>query len=709
MFVDDIMIPGSLRALTIRAPIAKGRLKGLACPHLPSGYTLIQGKDIPGTNQLDGFSVPILAAEALSYIGEPVALLVGSDIGKLQEYVAQCRVIADEDRPFFFEDLSASEGILAQRTLSIPRTQDVPQPETPSGDMPPRTIQGTYQTGIQEHWYADPQGALAAYTGERGSVQQVVIHTPTQWPFHVKRSVSQVLQIPLDRVTVKVTSLGVHMDGKLWYPSLMACQAALGAAITGKPVKLVLTREEDFRYSPKRHRTVIAMHSTLGKAGEILETGIALQADLGAQGVFTGEILDSTCLGSLGAYRIAPITLNGKALTTNIPPQGPCAGFGLSQGFFAIERQVSRIADALHQDPAAWRKQHVFPKHRSLAIGAPVKAGVAERLIDMTAAKSDYYRKWAAYELLRSHRHGTSWAVKDERLRGIGIALAYQGSGFLYPPQDGVCFGLEVTLEKEGALEIRIPSCADGWVQLWRKIAGDILSIEEAHIRIHTGTTEAVPDSGPASNSRYSAELTPLLETACRTLQKQRFQEPLPITVRQSYQAALKAPWERHVPVPLTQLYDEHALAQLGWGAAVVEVAIDPIAYTPNIRGIWLGIAGGRILSEKQARLALSTAAIQALGWAAQEELSYAKGTIPEHLFYTYGIPAPDDIPLIQVDFIGQDTGEPKGIGELPFSSIPAAYVQAVSQAMDHPFETIPLGAQGIWEVENQRKKEAAL
>ena len=687
--------------------MAKGRLKGLECPALPAGYTLIQGKDIPGRNHLEGFSVPILAVEALSYMGEPVALLVGADMGKLQEYADQCRVVADEDTPRFFEDPSASQEVFAQRTLGTPPLQDTPPPEPP----PQRIIQGTYQTGIQEPWYADPQGAVAVYTGEKGTARQWVIHTPTQWPFHVKRSVSQVLQVPVDAVTVEVTALGVHGEGKVWYPSLMACQAALGAYVTGKPVKLVLTREEDFRYAPKRHRTAISIQSALGSAGEIRETKITLQADLGAHGVFTDEILDRTCLGSLGAYGIAPVTLDGRALATNIPPQGPCTGFGAPQGFFAIERQVSRIADALHQDPATWRKQHIAPKHTSLAIGVPVKAGVVERLMDMTAAKSDYYRKWAAYELLRSHRHGffqTSWAVKEKSLRGIGIALAYQGSGFLYPPQDGVSYGLEVSLEKAGTLEIRIPSCTDGWVQIWRKIAGEILSIEENHIRIHTGTTEPVPDSGPISNSRYSAELTPLLETACRAIQKQRFQDPLPITLRQSYQPSLHVPWEGKGSVPLTRLYDEHAFARLGWGVAVVEVVIDPITYTPQIRGIWLGIAGGRILSEKQARLALSTGAIQALGWAAQERLCYTEGKIPEHLFYTQGFPKPEDIPPIQVDFIGQDSGEPKGIGELPFSSIPAAYVQAISQAMDHPFETIPLGAKEIWEVEHQRRKAAA-
>jgi CO/xanthine dehydrogenase Mo-binding subunit len=679
--------------------MAKGRLNSIACPPLPAGYTLIQGKDIPGTNQVDQFPVPIFAVEAISYRGEPVALLVGPDMGKLQEYTAQCKVIADEDTPVFFQTLPDVAGVLAERTLSIP--QDAIDSEE---DIPPTTVQGTYQTGIQEHWYADPQGAVAIYTGERSPAGHIAIHTATQWPLHVKRSVSQVLKIPLDEVVVEATALGVHLDGKLWYPSLIACQAALGAYITHKPVKLVLTREEDFRYSPKRHFTMIEIRSTLEKSGEIRETAITVKTDLGAQGVFTDEILDQTCLGSLGAYRIAPCNLKGTALTTNIPPQGPFAGFGLSQGFFAIERHVSRIADTLHQDPATWRKQHVFPKHASLAIGAPVKTAPVEQLIDTTAAKSDYYRKWAAYELLRSHRHGSSWAAKDENPRGIGIALAYQGNGFLYPPDDGVSYGLEVCLETDGSLEIRSASCTTEYAQLWRKIAGEILSIDADLIRIQVGQ---LSDAGSVSNTL--AELSPLLEKACRTIQQQRFQVPLPITEREYYAPSLKVPWEGTASVPGNRLYDEHALARLGWGAAVVEVAIDPIAYTPIIRGIWLGIAGGWILSEKQARRTLSYSAIQALGWATQERLFYTEGEIPERLFYSYGILDPEDIPIIQIDFIGQDTEYPQGIEALPFSSIPAAYVQAVSQAMDHPFETIPLGAQEIWEVENLRKKEEAL
>ncbi|MDR2398508.1 MAG: xanthine dehydrogenase family protein molybdopterin-binding subunit [Spirochaetaceae bacterium] len=699
VFVDDITLPGSLCALTVRSPFSKGRLRELIAPALPSGYTLIQGADIPGVNQLDAFPVPILTAQALSYKGEPVALLVGPDMGRLQEYAAQCQVMADKEQPMFFEDPQAEA--LAQRILTIP-----PLDMSPPEGEPQKNIRGTYETGIQEPWYADTQGVVAVYTAEPCSV---VIHTATQWPFHIARSVAAALRIPVEAVRVKPTALGMHLDGKLWYPSLIACQAALGSYLTGKPVKFVLTREEDFRYAPKRHRTAIHIQSVLGKTGTIRETQITLKADLGAHGVFIDEILDRTCLGSLGAYKLGALTLNGSAVTTNIPPQGPLEGFGLSQGFFAIERQISRMADALGQDPAVFRKAHIFPKQSSLGLGVPVKAALAERLIDRAAAKSDYYRKWAAYELLRSHRRGTAWAVKDESPRGIGIALAYQGSGFLYPPPGEGPYALEVSLDADETLSIRAASYTDTWAALWRRIAGELLSLEESRIRLHPlGGVEAVPDCGPMSNSRYPTELTALLHTACEELRQRRQTESLPIRARAAYQPSLKVPWAGHTPIPLTGLYNEQALKSLGWGVAVVEVAIDPIAYTPNIRGIWLCIAGGRLFSEPRARYTVRIAAIQALGWAVQEGLLYVQGKIPEHLFHTYGIPDPGDIPPISVDFCtGPDTGDPCGIGELPFSTIPAAYVQAVSQAMDHPFERIPLGAQAVWEVEHQRKKEA--
>jgi CO/xanthine dehydrogenase Mo-binding subunit len=182
-------------------------------------------------------------------------------------------------------------------------------------------------------------------------------------------------------------------------------------------------------------------------------------------------------------------------------------------------------------------------------------------------------------------------------------------------------------------------------------------------------------------------------------IRKQRFRDPLPITVRRSYRPLRASNWEGRT-------FDPAAFAHLSWGAAVVEVEIDPIEYLPKIRGIWLGVDAGRILSEAQARRSLKSSTLQALGWASREQLSYADGQIPLQHIYDYDIPSPQDMPPIHIDFLWNATGTPKGIGELPFSCIPAAYVQAVSQAVDHPFEKIPLTARDVWEAGKLKKRE---
>jgi CO/xanthine dehydrogenase Mo-binding subunit len=201
-------------------------------------------------------------------------------------------------------------------------------------------------------------------------------------------------------------------------------------------VRLILTREEDFRYSPKRNESEINISSALDENGEILGTEINISVNLGAYGVNSEEILDQTCLGSLGIYHFKALKLSGRALRTNIPPQGPFSGFGLAQGFFALERHISQIADIRRQDPAEWRKiKHMG--NNTLPIGISLKeTPPIEQLLDTSASMSDYYRKWASYELLRQSRKGNRESEKGESFRGIGIALGYQGSGLLYTASD---------------------------------------------------------------------------------------------------------------------------------------------------------------------------------------------------------------------------------------------------------------------------------
>jgi CO/xanthine dehydrogenase Mo-binding subunit len=710
LFIEDVSLPGMLFGLTLRSPIARGRLKAIDGPKLPGAYTLIRAEDIPGKNRLEDFPVPILASDTLSYIGEPVALLFGPDELKLASYAAQYRIITEDEIPVFSVYNSGDDFIHSRRNICFGEIRGF------SGEGK-TTLQGVYRTGIQEHWYAEPLGAAAVYSGDKipggeREHEKILIRTATQWPFHALRSVTGVLAQGKVNVVVEPSPIGIPLDGKIWYPSLLACHAALGAWITKKTVKLLLTREEDFRYSPKRNGTEIRIRSALGEGGELLGTEIDVSADLGAAGVFADEILDRICLGTLGAYQYTNTRIEGRALKTNIPPQGPFAGFGLSPGFFAVERHVSQIADIQKQDPAEWRKNHLLGKNRNLAIGTPLKeTPPLEELMDTAAAMSDYYRKWASYELLRSRRRESAWAERDEPLRGIGIAAAYQGCGFLYSGGDKGLAAVKLTLEKDGSLEIRtsMVSSTGEYIRIWQNIAAEILSVETKHIRVVSDTTEGVPDSGPASLSRNITVITKLVERSCLAIRKQRFRDPLPITVSRSYRPGKSPSWGEASGSSPARQFDQNALAHLSWGAAVVEVEIDSVEYIPKIRGAWLGIDGGKILSDTRARRSLKSGVIHALGWASREELSYLEGKIPDSLILNYALSSPAEVPPIYIDFLWNDTVNPKGIGELPFHCVPAAYVQAVSQAMDHPFEKIPLTSRDVWEAGKLKKKEAGL
>jgi CO/xanthine dehydrogenase Mo-binding subunit len=621
-----------------------------------------------------------------------VAILLGPDKNVLEDYSRHCKVKAKEEAPVFSPDEADAGSIVAQRDILIG------DPETAFAQAA-SIVRESYSTGIQEHWYAEPSGAIAwldeTTARPNGSANDaVVVAAATQWPFHVRRSVAQVLGLAAARVQVQPCITGLHLDGKLWYPSLIACHAALGAWITQRPVRLVLTRREDFSFSPKRCATQISVAHALNDKGDITGVEIKTAVNLGAHAVNASEILDHVNLGNLMVYRAENIRLSGAAIRTNIPPQGPFAGFGLAQGFFALERQISRIADTLKQDPAQWRFDNSVKNTKEPAS--------LQQLITTVVTMSDYRRKWAAYELLRQSRGihlahepmSGSWGARSENLRGIGIALGGQGSGFLYHGADKGAYAIELLLEKDGTLEIKssMAGSSGDYGNAWAGIASEILGINREMVRIN-GSIDC-PDSGPQTMSRNVAVLSKLVEQACWAISKKRFRDPLPISVRKTVRPQKDPAWNEFFP----QAIDHSGFARPGWAAAIVEVEIDPIDYLPRIRGVWLCADGGKIISPDRARKSLKDSAVQALGWAYREQIRYVNGVIPAEQFDNFDIPGPAEIPPIEIDFIKGKHAEPRGIGDLPFACIPAAYVQAVSQAADHCFRSIPLTTREIWE-----------
>ena len=706
-FLEDIYPQNLMYAVTIRSPIANGYLKLIQFPKLPSNYTIITARNIPGENRLEDTSMPILAEKKLSYIGEPVALLFGQDKTKVEELASQCSVIVDEEKPvFLYGDVKNAPA--AVREIKIG------EPEEIFGKAG-KIVCGNYITGIQDHWYAEPAGAVTWYKNinkEKDDLKTkkiLVVKTATQWPYHVKRSIARVLGIDPSAISVEPTSLSLHMDGKLMISSLAACHAALGTYITKRPLRLILNREEDFLYSPKRCMSNIDISSTIDENGNITASEIDIAVNLGAYAVNSEEILDQVCLGSLAFYNFDNLRLIARAYKTNIPPQGPFSGFGLAQGFFAMERHVSQIADSVNQDPAKWRKARVNSRLILPSVSSSKNHIPTEELIGRTASMSDYYRKWASYELLRQNRKGKSlMSEKGENPRGIGIALGFQGNGLLYHGEDNGAYSVEVTLTKESVLEIRtsITSSNDDFDKIWARVAFEAMSIEPEKVRVITLQS---PDCGPSCASRNITAVTKLVEKCCQAVRKQRFHDPLPITVRRSIKPLNGTLWDGRFKPHDGKALDIHGFSRLGTAAAVVEVSIDLVECIPKIRGVWLGIDGGKIISKNRARRSLIRSAVQALGWAFAEKIEYINGILPKYQYDNFATPSPIDIPPIYIDFLSCDSGEPKGIGELPFTCIPAAFLQAVSQAMDHCLKSIPLKRNEIWNLVRLRNNEPAM
>jgi CO/xanthine dehydrogenase Mo-binding subunit len=577
MFVDDIPAEGAWLAHIIRAPAAQGRLVSVSCPPLSGDYRLIKAEDIPGKNTLADSGMPLLAGGRVSYIGEPVAVLVGPDKIKLEEYARECVVEIEQAESFF--SIAQPQGFFSTK-------------ETESGNPPKSTgeivVEGHYETGIQEHWYSEPHGAIAEITESDGR-PALLVKTAAQDGALVKKTIASLLNIEVKNIHLELCDLGIHLDGKIWYPALIASLASLASFITKKQVKLRLTRDEDYRFSPKRTPSVIHIKSVLNREGQILNTEIDMKIGFGAYAVHSDKIIRTASDALLGIYKTGKLKIKTSALQYTVPPTGHFAGSGSSLASFALERHISKICDTFNEEGSVWRRSHLQSKLKSRFENDEKSAGGRSNdILSAITAKSVYKRKWAAYELLRYRDSAEKDGERILPVRGIGLAF----------------------------------SLAEG---------GDA----------------AIENSERIQNN----------------------------------------------PV----------------AAAVIEIEIDRINYEAKTRNIWLYVSSGHLKNQSKARQILRRASIAALGWASTEKIKFENGKITPEICSLYQLLPVSETPPITIDFIEEEdknAQDENALESLPFSVIPSAYTQAITQAVNHHFERIPITGQDVWRVTNIKRRE---
>jgi len=323
----------------------------------------------------------------------------------------------------------------------------------------------------------------------------------------------------------------------------------------------------------------------------------------------------------------------------------------------------------------AWRSANAALKGDASA-GPPAKQGAGfKELNELLLGISDYKRKRSAYELIRKRRPDPE-AVPGF---GIGLAWAYQGNDGARLLNAAGPASVEVSLGKDSALTIRssvLPMDA-GALELWRQEAASTLDIEPSLVRIVPVSTDAVPDSGAAAFSSGISVVTKLIAEACEGIRSKRFREALPISVRKSARNA------RQPSSPLDGA---------SFGGAAVELAIDPLDGSPIVRGVWMSVNVGRILSLKRAEHSLKRDIARALSNCMSERFNPAQEDFGGSPLFAYAPLRIQDIPPIELRFCqaGADAS-PGGLGELAFIAVPAAFASALSQAKDEAVLELPL------------------
>lgn len=521
-FYTDIEYPDMLHGMLVRSTVQRGRLVGLRAPVMPDGYHFYSATDIPGENRVRavGTTVPVFTPYEIQYYGEPLGIIVGPDLQTVGGLVSEVLIETETLEPWVFGERFTPAQVAGKRVI-----------EQGDPDSFLTGAEGVHETlcelGPQDHWYAEPVGAVAAFAGGR-----LEIHAPSQWPFHVRDSVSAVLDLDADDILVRATSTGTHLDGKIWFPSLLACQAALAAVLSKHPVRISLSRQEDFLFSPKSVPLRIRYSTVFADDGSIEALNARILINAGAYSPLIDEVIDRVSLAALGFYRVKHWRIETWGLRTNMPPMGVLSGWGEAAGLFALENHLATALRERGLSPVEWKLMNLSGSKNSLQrnFGFPVTAVFTE-LFEAICTMSDFPRKHTAYEHLSRLRKSTD----DGPLRGIGIVCGYQGNGFIGKSIERGTYGIEVTMETDGSVVVRTGITSGFMRAAFARAAAEVFDVDSSQIRFSGDSTDDFAPSGPETLSASLTILLPLLEKCCKTIQRQRFRSPLPITARKTY------------------------------------------------------------------------------------------------------------------------------------------------------------------------------
>jgi xanthine dehydrogenase large subunit len=357
LFLDDMPpLAGELLAGIIPFPLAHGRLKRLdlaASLAVPGVVTILTAVDVPGHNRF-GPAVKdelLLVEDEGVFLGQPVAIIAADGADALDR-ARRAAVIETQPLPPVF---SIDQAIVANQFFGSPR--HMARGDVESALMAAENaIEGSLDIGGQEHFYLESQIAIAV-PGEQG---QMVIHSSTQHPSEVQMMVAEALGVPFNHVNCICKRMGGGFGGKETQAAQPAMMAALLAVKTRRPVRFVYTKDDDMRYTGKRHPFKAFYKAGFDRDGLITALDLRLYSNGGCSTDLSFAVLERSILHSDNAYYLPNVRIEGRVCRTNLPSNTAFRGFGGPQGISVIENLIEEIAGRLGLDSLEVRQRNCY-------------------------------------------------------------------------------------------------------------------------------------------------------------------------------------------------------------------------------------------------------------------------------------------------------------------------------------------------------------
>jgi xanthine dehydrogenase molybdenum-binding subunit len=431
-YIDDLIVPGMLHGALVLSPHARARVLRIdtsAARAVPGVRVVATAADVPGKRWYgliyDDWPGFVAEGEEVRCVGDVLAAVAADDRHTAREAAKLLRVDYEVLEPVL-DPLRALEPGAPQVNprhenlleRSVIRRGDVDAALAASA----HTVSGIWTTQRIEHLYLEPEAALA----EPLSGGRLRLLSQGQGVFDDRRQVAAFLGVPESQIFVELVPNGGAFGGK--EDMSVQAQTALLSRLTGRPVKLTLSREESIRLHPKRHP--ITMHYTVGcdAEGRLTAVRARMIGDSGAYASVGGKVLERAAGHACGPYRVPTVDVESMAVYTNNPPSGAMRGFGANQAHFAIEGCMDLLARKAGLDgfEIRWRN--------ALEVGDPFTTGqILEKSVGIRktlAAVKDRY-----YEAKRQGRAvGIACGIKNS---GIGNGAEEWGRCRLVVEQDG--------------------------------------------------------------------------------------------------------------------------------------------------------------------------------------------------------------------------------------------------------------------------------